>query len=319
VTLADSTGRLRLSAAEVRLSGELRLTLTVEGPAPVQVEPPTPLTAGADWRATPLGPPDTEPLPDGRQRWRQAYRLTPYRAGDEVPVALRPVRFHAGGNPQLQLLDFAAEPVIVRVRTEVLQPELKDLRPPTGVEVEPAPPAGRSLLLLATVTTATLALAAAGVGVVWWRRRRKREPPLPPAEQALADLDRLEESLTADPLPARQIDALAETVRRYLEARFGVAARRRTTHELLAALQAGDRFPALLQPPLQELLEHCDLARFAGLGLTAEQGRALIGQARSLVRQTTPPAAGAGGSGQGLPAGEFRRNASSPGAGQAER
>jgi hypothetical protein len=290
-TLGDTTGRERLSAAEVRLSGELRLTLSIEGPAPVVVEQlPSPLTAGPDWRVTPAGPPETEPLPGERQRWRQVFRVAPFRPGDDVPLALKPVRFRAGGNPQARDLDFGESPLVVRVRTEVLQRELKDIRPPTGVETEPQPPPDHPGALRVGLASAALAVVAAVLGVVYWRRSRRRLPPLSPAQRALADLDRLEHALTAapDPVPIRHLDTLAEAVRRYLEDRCGVAAGRRTTHELLAALQAGDRLPAALLPPLQALLERCDLAKFAGLGVTAEEARELVRQARRLVEQTTP-------------------------------
>jgi hypothetical protein len=290
VTLGDGVGRLRLSAAEVRLSGELRLTMTVEGPAPVVVEPlPSPWAVGVDWRVTPAGPPETEPLPAGRQRWHQAFRAAPFRPGDEVPLALKPVRFRAGGSPQVRELDFAESPLPVRVRTEVLQPELKDIRPPTGVEEETPAPADRSGVAWLAVALGVLAAVAAVLGVVSWRRRRGRVPPLSPTQRALAELDRLGQSLTAaGPVPVRVLDALADAVRRYLEDRFDIAARRRTTHELLAALQAGDRLPAELLPPLQRLLERCDLAKFAGLGVTVEEGRELVRQARQLVEQTVP-------------------------------
>src|SRR5262245_13887366 len=77
--------RLELDAREVRLSGRLTLTVTVEGPAPLAVSPPDPLLADNKpprWRARPL-PPAAADTPG---RWQRVYRLDPLAAGEAVAV-----------------------------------------------------------------------------------------------------------------------------------------------------------------------------------------------------------------------------------------
>ncbi|MBX9582246.1 MAG: hypothetical protein K2X87_18235, partial [Gemmataceae bacterium] len=94
-----------LDRQSVRLSESVRVTLAVEGPAPLRVDPPADdqaqrlLTPGAAaaWRIRPAGGVTVEDLPGGRQRWTRAYRLDPYLAGDKVPVGFAPVPVAAGG------------------------------------------------------------------------------------------------------------------------------------------------------------------------------------------------------------------------------
>jgi len=279
VTLGTSTGHLQWDAAEVRLSGELRLSVTVEGPAPVRIEAlPAPLIAGSDWRATPVAPAVTEPQPGERERWRQVFRVIPYRAGEAVPLAVRPLRFSAGGT----IRELAwGEPIAVRVKTEVLQAELKDIRPPTGIEELPPLPATTPVGPWVAVGGGVVLLLALVSGLVWRGRKPRPTPPLTPSQQALAELDRLEQLLGTDPVPVRWLGALAEAVRRYLDDRLTIAARRRTTDELLVALRGSDRFPADL------------LAAAAGTARTLRPG-----QVRRLGRGTgrgpATPRSGAG-------------------------
>src|SRR5438876_5084469 len=72
--------RLIVDAAQMALSAELRVTVSVEGPSPVEVEVPRPITTSPDWRVNPL-PPKTTALPGGWERWEQTFRLEPFQVG----------------------------------------------------------------------------------------------------------------------------------------------------------------------------------------------------------------------------------------------
>src|SRR5262245_28276882 len=82
--------RAQLDADAIRLSDEVKLTLTVEGPGPLNVTAPKPLfTRPGIWRVREDGLPLREVLSSGRERWSQVYHLSPLIPG-EPKVALAP-------------------------------------------------------------------------------------------------------------------------------------------------------------------------------------------------------------------------------------
>src|SRR5579864_7999790 len=89
--LGDAVCRLESDRTEVALSGELRITLSIEGPAPIEVDSPRLLSQSPDWRVR-AGLPKTMSLPSGRERWEQSFQLAPYQAGN-VALPFEPVRF----------------------------------------------------------------------------------------------------------------------------------------------------------------------------------------------------------------------------------
>jgi hypothetical protein len=128
--------------------------------------------------------------------------------------------------------------------------------------------------------------AALGIGLMMLRRRRTQTPALPPDVRALGELDRLEASaLPPAGLAAVFHTQLSEVVRRYVADRFGLKALEQTTAEFLAAV---NKVPQLAnqQDLLREFCDRCDLAKFAGAGLSPEECRGSAELARTLVQQT---------------------------------
>src|SRR5262245_42146248 len=78
--LGRAVCRQWIDRGDVELSGELRLRICIEGPAPIEVDLPRPLVTANDWQVTPLAP-QTESLADGRERWQQTFRLKPFQTG----------------------------------------------------------------------------------------------------------------------------------------------------------------------------------------------------------------------------------------------
>ena len=104
---------------------------------------------------------------------------------------------------------------------------------------------------------------------------------------ALAELDKVE----AQRLPeAGQIEQyhtlLSDTVRRYLELRFGLHALRQSTEEFLATVGQASSLSQLQQQLLHDFLQRCDLAKFARAGFSMEECRAVAIMARDIVLQT---------------------------------
>jgi hypothetical protein len=267
--------RAQLDAAEIRLSGEVRLTLTVEGPGPLGVSPSKPLLTQANlWRVREDGLPVREVLTGGREKWSQAYRLSPLVPGKPAvplgPVTVRP----AGG--QDVVIDWKAE-ATVRVATGIESPSADALRPAT--DIEPLPPSrpadrtGRPWLFAAVPVL--LGLAALGL----YLGRRKR-PPAAPRDAAWAAGELASSDLTAD--------RCAAVLRQYLAWRFGLPAETRTTPELTAALSADGRLPPATVAEWQGFLHECDAARFSGTEASvagvADRARALVGTTEEQIR-----------------------------------
>ena len=83
--------------------------------------------------------------------------------------------------------------------------------------------------------------------------------------------------------------AVSNAVRLYIEDRFQEKAARRTTEEFLHDLLGRDGSPlAPFAAPLQDFLQHCDLAKFARWSLSGDDMRNMHGSARRFVEETAP-------------------------------
>jgi len=246
------TAVAEVDSPTVALSGITRLTLAVEGPAPLRVEVPTPafrpLTV-AQWHIAAAGPPKVTDIAPGRQRWEQGYRLDPFEPG-KLEILVAPVGVRAGAAPSVDVSFPSLEPVVVTTSNT------GKLHPGTSIERSPErPPAGSPSL-------APWLLVAVLVGVGWWRwRHRPKAQVLTPLEQANAGLRALAEQRREGTLSADEyLAALADVVRAYLEAAWDLPASRRTSPEVLTS----ERLPAEATEGLRRILEACDRAKFGG-------------------------------------------------------
>jgi hypothetical protein len=258
------------------LSQKARVTLTVEGPAPLRVELPNPLLtaeSAAAWRVLPPERPAVTPLPDGRERWSQAFRFDPYTTGDPVPLRFAPLKVRAGNAPEQEFDSLGVE---VRVNTTITEVKPDSARPVTGIEpVEPRPQPPPEPVGWVIAVGAGLVVAL-GVVVGLIRRARARPRPLPPREWALAELDRLGQ----EEVPGAELaDRLAAVLRDYVARRFGIPAPKLTTTELVAEIGSA-HWSAGAVEELGRLLERCDRAKFAGDAPDGDESRALLGRAR---------------------------------------
>lgn len=174
----------------------------------------------------------------------------------------------------------------VRVPIKRIAADARDLNPLK--EQWKAPP---NYLLWGGIALAVLIAVAA---LIWWiRKRRSRggiEAPavkLPPEVIALAELERI----SALNLPSRgdykqHYTLVVDTVRRYLEARYGVEAMDRTTYELMDDL----RYRRVSVGDLEPLLNESDLVKFAKYVPTPEIATHAVSRAREIVIHTTPVA-----------------------------
>jgi hypothetical protein len=269
----------------VALSGSLRVVLTVEGGAGLEVEPLRSVTSPDGWSVrSPVEPPRTDPAGNGRVRWQQEYTVEPIKPG-ELPLTLAPLRYREAAG-EWRTIPWDAVPV--QVTTEVGSADLKqlhDVREPIRL---PEPPPWPRWPLGAAAVVLVLGLAAG----LWLARRRRlpETPPLSPQAWALRELDRLQAlNLPAQGEINRYHTLLSDVLRRYLELRFQLHAPRQTTAEFLRAVETGQQLTTTQQALLSDFLQRCDMAKFARAVPSAEECQAIADLARSFVVETGSP------------------------------
>jgi hypothetical protein len=285
-----ATATLDATEAAV-VGGRLRLVVEIQDSPGWVVNPPAEGLALDPFRIRSVAELSRE---NGR-----AWELTivPLEAGDlEVPKVSFTVRGPGGTTGEI-----ATEPVPVKVLSNLPPPEAPaDGSAPAPPEAAPLKPALEAERNWWPVMAAAVVLALAAVAAfVLLRRLRARKPepeeevvpkkPLRPAwELALEELDRIAAAQYVQRGELdRQYVEVTETLRRYLENRYGVPALECTTsdlNELLRRAPVGTETSARLL----SLLREADLVKFAKAAPLPEDARATDGRARRLVEETMP-------------------------------
>ncbi|HEV3146505.1 MAG TPA: hypothetical protein VGZ47_21640 [Gemmataceae bacterium] len=279
--LGEAVCRLQVDSTDVSLSGELRLTVSVEGPAPVEVEAPMALTGSPDWRVRP-GRPTVTQFSGGRERFEQSFQLEPFQVGDKVSLPLEPWHFRTKNEVRDWTLTWSA--LDIRVHSTVPEPDLSFARPITSVEKLPQIPERRLIWPAVVLTLAVLGATALSSYVLWHRLRHKKQPAGSPLQIALGDLKLLE----SGEVGPERLPQLADLLRRFLEEQFSLSATRQTSTEFCAALQqTGIGVPVV---PLLQILDVCDQVKFAGHRPDAEMCRLQFVRARQWLAETLQPA-----------------------------
>ena len=201
----------------------LTLTIEVEGAAGLDVRPPENWVKGP-WQVRPKGP--AQHIEQGKQvRWSQTLQVEPLAPG-ETSLQLEPLRFlDAKGDWQT----VTWQPRRVRVTSTLAQPDPKNVRDITAIEELPVTPA-RELprgIIAAIVAGAVGAVAALAL---WWRRRSAARSRATPERWALYELERLQALNLPDRGKAERFGTLLTgLMRRYLEKKYQLPARRQTT------------------------------------------------------------------------------------------
>ena len=275
------TATLEKNVIVLPITDEVTLLITVDGSADLEVRPPDEWTK-APWRARPAGQPIRKQ--DGnRVHWSQTLLVEPLAPG-ESSLSVAPLKYRDAADGEWRTATW--QPIAARVTTKLTQPDLKSARDITAIEELPAvPPRDNRLGIWIAVSL----LGAAGLagGAFLWRRRSTKRSRATPEAWACYELDRLQ----ALGLPQRGKHErfgtlLASLLRRYLEKKHQLPARRQTTSEFLAVIP---QYSALADQRefLQAFLRRCDLLKFAPVDSTAEECGSLAEQVRRFIHRGT--------------------------------
>jgi hypothetical protein len=265
----------------VRLSAIVTVKLSVEGQQPVEVVPVQRLTDSGAWRLNKALAPATMTLPDGRARWEQSFQLMPLDRGDQ-PLPLTPLKYRTA-KKGWQTASW--QPIAVTVTSVIQRVDPGKARDITDIERLPEPTRWSQGLFWPIA-----ALLAAALGFSAWifvRRWRRSAAALPPDRAALRELDHLLARRLPEAGRGARFSVLAAGIaRRYLERRLQLPVQRQTTAEFVAAVQQTSLLPPPQQEMVRDLLERCDLAKFAGVPPTPKECADLAARVRQFVEQT---------------------------------
>jgi len=221
-------------------------------------------------------------LEDGRRAQILRYRIAAYDLdGIEVPALQATVVGEGGVETTL-----ASPPLSISIASVLTAEDTEpaDIKKPVSMPVAPLWP----WLLLAAL------LLAAGA---WWLRRRRRPagdvaaalpaaPPPPAHLVAYAELERLLSSGLLERGGEKEFYIeLAEILKRYLEARFGIDTFERTSNEILAALRSAG-VSIKVKASSAEFFVACDMVKFARHHPPEDETRATVERAYQIIDET---------------------------------
>jgi hypothetical protein len=271
---------------EIRLSDSLSLALEVSGDSALEVAPIDPTWSAEGWKVSRIG--NLEELKGetvaGPLKVRQLLVLDPSKPG-EIGLLLPSLRFRDRSTGD-QWKTIQWQPIIVHVTTEVLQADLQELRdvaPPEDVpsDKEPIP-----WMTLIGIVLGIMILVAAAFCLRGYLRRPGEN--IPPDQWALRKLDRLDlPGLILSGQEEKLATLVSDVSRRYLDRRYQLGASSLTTVEFLASQRSDEPLSAEQRTLVRDLLERCDLAKFARKPISLTEAQQLLDMARTLILLTS--------------------------------
>ncbi len=215
------------------------------------------------------------------------YVLTLYRTG-EFSIPPFSLKCILSDGTELSAVSAAIPVTVVSVIDDEAE-DIRDLKDPAEI------PGEVPWYLWVIGGLALLAVAAAVI--LYIRRRRNRGAAngtdavieRPPDEIALEELDRLAlKEWLARGRVNTHYSALSEILRRYLSARYRIAAMEYTTSELMAALNVLDLGNEETRT-VRVLFEECDMVKFARHTPDSHRQALSLREGREIVELTRPP------------------------------
>lgn len=281
---------LRVAEPQGTIGDPIQLTLVITHPAGYQAILPE---VAAAWGGLPN--PEVASPSDWAVVSQSPATLTDNGDGTETTTAIVDARLFTTGTITTPPLDVpvtdgagnltrvAFAPATVTIAS-VLPPggsDLKDIKAQAGLRTLP-------VALIAGAALLALAVAAA---VVLWRRSRQPQPVIDrrlPHQRALDALAAIEAmALPAEGRYKEHYTLVSNTIRTYVEQRYGVPALERTTTEIRRDLRHIDMPPAI-PALLVAFLQESDLIKFSTFTPDMASAQELLEQGRAIVEATVP-------------------------------
>lgn len=261
--------------ARIALSGAVRLRLSVVAGKDLEVQPLASGRLEPNWRL--VAGKATAAEDAGRMRWLQEIQAEPLRPGD-LSLELPPLRYREGAGPW-QVVEW--KPIHIKVQTAAIA-DVKDLRDIAAIERLTGRPDRDAWTAWIVSAASAIILLVLIVGTWQWRKVRPTATASP-EETALRGLERIAAlRLAENGAGARLHVLLHDVVRRYLRRRFQIAARARTSAELRERF-ATAKLSGARRRLLDQFLERCDRAKFAGVALSVVDCRETAELAREII------------------------------------
>jgi hypothetical protein len=138
------------------------------------------------------------------------------------------------------------------------------------------------------IALAVCVAAAALAGLAWWRWRKRHpaEVRVPtPKEIAIEALGRFRARVGEIDGSALSV-AVADVLREFVTAGYGVPATRQTSQEFLDSASRSPWFDGEDREALAEILGLCDMVKFAGIEATVAEGSRLLDEAARFVNRS---------------------------------
>ncbi len=140
---------------------------------------------------------------------------------------------------------------------------------------------------------ALLAAILMGAAAYAWMKRKKiiqGPPPPPPVPADVLALEKLQKLAQTDWLASGKTkdyySAISDILREYLEKGFQISALERTTGEILRDMRKKTEIDTERQVKLRELLDTCDLVKFAKFRPEMEEGQEAHATAVKFISET---------------------------------
>ena len=221
----------------------------------------------------------------GRMVYQQRYTLDSYTTGSHTIPA--PVVFYTDVDGRK--LEIEGKTVTVEVKSVLPDDEepqdIKDIPDPVELPVN-------NTAFLLWIIIGTLVIASGFAAFLWLKRRKKSQDEIVRKPPHVIAYEQLEMLIASGLIEEGRIEAyyvlLSNTIRTYLENRFGLRAPEMTTEEFLAATANNSVLKDEHKKMLSRFLTHCDLVKFARYGPDVEEMNSAYESAKQFVHETAP-------------------------------
>lgn len=220
---------------------------------------------------------------EGRIVYQRRYTLDSFTTGSHTIPA--PVVFYTDAAGRK--FEIEADAVTVEVKSVLPDDEepqdIKDIPGPVELPVNNTP-------FLIGIVAGILVIAGGAAALLWLRRRKTFQEETVKKPPHVIAYEQLESLMASGLIEAGRIEEyyvlLSNTVRTYLENRFGLRAPEMTTEEFLAAAAKDSGLKDEHKKLLSRFLAHCDLVKFARYGPNVEEMKSAYESAKQFIHES---------------------------------